>query len=775
MGLISLAAGSWWYEIWISLWLLICQGIYIFIGALYQVFEKVASVNLFSVDVFTKITSRMYIVMGIAMLFIFAYNLVLMIINPDQKKGSNNQMAKMIKDTIISLTLLVLLPLIFNWMYIFQSHVLESNIIGQVILGDVGTTQGAEGGDYSKCASDDYECKCDFSQFDEIENYKGKVKILFGLISWDYNQDEKLASLERACKKYREDLTPSQRGAYSVSPTLLSAFYRPTNFNYNDCEEYLISGNSSLITNDEDKQICINFYYDVNYSKYTGNISAFSNDSYLKDIISDFDKDSMEFQWLMATVAGVLAVYMFFCYAMEIGVRVAKLGFLQLISPIPVMMKIIPQKDNMFNKWSKQLIDTYLDVFIRLIIIYFCLFAVSLVPDVMSTLLDSTNSTSGGNFLVRALASVFVILGILKFAGQAPDLFKQFFSGSGNFALKSPLKQIGENKLAMGGLGLTAGGLQNMAGNYYQTTRDSKGNKIKGSTGRGLVSAAGGFFGGARRGAEHGYKSKDFKTFKQEMKQAKYETDAARKRRIDDKQIAKDHGYDVPMLDGFIGSQIRRDNALVDYLTTDGANKVSANAASNMFNTIDAVEAKFKKAEIGTIEKNQEEIGGKIGRGESFTLNNGKQYTYDSTSKQWSDGTRNDLSNAAVRKEVADFIKAEKRRVFAESYSKNVAGIEAGMDSILGKMKDNMSALGRDFQTDLFKELNKLNNVNVSSISDLEKLIGDAIEDGKKGVTDPSKGFGLLYDVNDTLKTVSKNKSIETGFRNSIEESKTSK
>ena len=80
MGLISLAAGSWWYEIWISLWLLICQGIYIFIGALYQVFEKVASVNLFSVDVFTKITSRMYIVMGIAMLFIFAYNLVLMII-----------------------------------------------------------------------------------------------------------------------------------------------------------------------------------------------------------------------------------------------------------------------------------------------------------------------------------------------------------------------------------------------------------------------------------------------------------------------------------------------------------------------------------------------------------------------------------------------------------------------------------------------------------------------------------------------------------------------
>lgn len=514
MGLISLAAGSWWYEIWISIWLLICQGLYIFIGALYQVFEKVASVNLFSVEVFTEITSRIYIVMGIAMLFIFAYNLVLLIINPDEKKGSNNQMSKVVKETIISLALLVLLPTIFNYLYIFQTHVLESNIIGQVILGDVGTTSG----DYSKCPADDYECKCDFSQFDELENYNVKVSFLF---FWDYDDTvDKKTQLTNACKKYREVLTPSQRGAYSVAPTILSAFYRPTHFNYNDCEEYLQTGNSSLITTDEDKQICVNFYYDVNYSKYTGHVAAFSGDSYLKDIISDFDKDSMEFHWLMATVAGVLAVYMFFCYAMEIGVRVAKLGFLQLISPIPVMMRIIPgQKEKIFDKWLTQLKNTYLDVFIRLIIIFFCLFAISLVPDVLDTLFKSTTS-GDGNFFVKALSMVFVILGILKFAGDAPALFKEFFGSSGAFALRSPKKQLLDNKVAKG----TASGLGAMGAVTAQNVRsmrkdlnnirnqDGFKNKMRAFSGSSLnpTRVLGQQFGAASTGYKYGKESKNW-------------------------------------------------------------------------------------------------------------------------------------------------------------------------------------------------------------------------------------------------------------------------
>lgn len=443
MDLFTLASGSWWYEFWNSIWLLVCQGIYIFIGALYQVYEKVASVNLFSADVFEEITGRIYIVMGIAMLFIFAYNLILLIINPDEKKGTSN-MTKVIKETIISLVLVILLPTIFNYLYVFQSDVLESNIIGNIVLGNVGSTSNNS----TNCKDGDYDCTCNFEGYG-LENYNNDKGWRF----WASSTTDKTQFITDACNSYKNDKTASQRGAYAIAPTIFSAFYRPANFDFTDCVNYLQTKDESVIKEDEDKKICVNYFYDVTASKYTGNIRPFSNDTYLKDIISDSSKESMEFHWIMAVVAGGLAVYMFLCYAMEVGVRVAKLGFLQLISPIPVMMRIIPgQKEKIFTKWLNHMKTTYLDVFIRVLIIDFALFGISLVPDVMSTLWNSS-TTGDGNFFIKALATVFVILGILKFAQDAPALFKEFFGDAGSFKLRSPGKQIDDNKVLKGTVG----------------------------------------------------------------------------------------------------------------------------------------------------------------------------------------------------------------------------------------------------------------------------------------------------------------------------------
>ena len=44
-------------------------------------------------------------------------------------------------------------------MYIVQSHILESNIIGQIIMGSVGSTTS----DRSNCDADDYDCLCDLN------------------------------------------------------------------------------------------------------------------------------------------------------------------------------------------------------------------------------------------------------------------------------------------------------------------------------------------------------------------------------------------------------------------------------------------------------------------------------------------------------------------------------------------------------------------------------------------------------------------------------------
>jgi len=437
MSLFYLGA-SWLTDLWMNIWIWINSLVYQLIEWLYVVFESVANINLFSREAFDDITSRLYGIIGIAMLFIFAYNIILMIVNPDDKKSTGNT-TKIVKETIIALVLIILLPRIFNYMSVFQKNLLDSHIIEQIIMGNVGGTEN----------------DCDFSEYELINSY---VKRKDNTLSTDFLKNE--------CMDYNS-MSPSKKGAYIVAPTLFTAFFHPTNYGYDQCVNYLkeckdsgtsCSSSDGLIATDDDRELCAHFVHDVNEAKFNGGINVFvTDDGFYSHLWAK--QGLFDFNYIMALVAGCLVVYMFLCYCLRIGVRVAKLGFLQIISPIPVLLRIIPkQKEAVYDKWFKELVNAYLDVFIRLAIIYFAMFAITLVPDVMKSLFSSLNS----NWFVNSLAGAIVILGILQFAQEAPDLLKQFFSFSGNFALKSPAQQLKENKYAKGIVG--AGGALAAAG-----------------------------------------------------------------------------------------------------------------------------------------------------------------------------------------------------------------------------------------------------------------------------------------------------------------------
>ena len=510
MSLLSL--GGFFSDIWMSIWLSLNNFVYSIIGMLYQVFESVANVNLFSEEVFKDITSRIYIIMGIAMLFIFAYNLILMIINPEEKK-STGQTTKVVKETIISLVLVILLPTIFNYMSIFQRHVLESGILSQIILGDTGGTAVDECEAYKEYTiindkTNIGDRKWNFEWYDWLANgaalITGQYWFVGGSVGVhliDYfiqSPKEPTEYLYNSCL-YSKTKSPSTRGAYSLPATIFSAFYHPTDYGFYECAAFIEDGDKSVINTSEEEEMCAYYYYDVKMSVFNGNIKYFNDESEFYSKVKA-DDGTFEFNGLMALAAGVLALYMFVCYTIAIGTRVAKLGFLQIISPIAVMMRIIPkQKEAMFDKWLKHLINTYLDVFIRLIIIYFSLFAVSLVPDVIKTLFSSID----GSWYAAMLATVVIILGILTFAQKAPELFKEFFGGmgGGNFSLKSPKTQLSENKLMMGAMGMARGGFGSASRNMFKSIREGK------SVGSVIGSTMGGLFGGARRGAKAGYGS----------------------------------------------------------------------------------------------------------------------------------------------------------------------------------------------------------------------------------------------------------------------------
>lgn len=446
--------GKWISDAWMGIWIVINQMLYSIIELLYRVFVAVSNVNLFDRDVFDSFTNRMYIVIAMAMVFIFAYNLVLMIINPEDKKGTG-QATKLVKETVISLVLIILLPTIFNYMAIFQKDVIDSQIITKIILGS-----GNE---------NDNSALCDFSKYSSLNSLE--------------NVDT--SDLEEACTKYNE-LDKAKQGAYLMTPTLLNAFFYPTKFSLNHCATFieecngedLESCSSNTISDAKyNKKVCGQFFYGFKMAQYTGNLDYLIGNEELTDIVNEEDNKVLNFNYIFAVVGGIIALIMYASYTIMIGVRVAKLGFLQLIAPVPVMMRIIPkQKEAFFDKWFKELKNTYLDVFMRLIIINFALYAISLVPDVI----DNLGGGGDDSLPVVLLAKAVVILGILQFGKEAPGLFKEFFGGSGKFSLKGAKDAWkGSTSKVIGAAG-AVGALGYMGARSVKNIKNAgKGNRLK--------------------------------------------------------------------------------------------------------------------------------------------------------------------------------------------------------------------------------------------------------------------------------------------------------
>ena len=83
-------------------------------------------------------------VLSVVMVFIFAYQLIMLVIDPDGKgKGA---MSQVVKDTLISIVLLICLPLVFRSMAMFQFHVLENGTIPAIIMGTNGQNSNNDPG-----------------------------------------------------------------------------------------------------------------------------------------------------------------------------------------------------------------------------------------------------------------------------------------------------------------------------------------------------------------------------------------------------------------------------------------------------------------------------------------------------------------------------------------------------------------------------------------------------------------------------------------------------
>lgn len=222
---------------------------------------------------------------------------------------------------------------------------------------------------------------------------------------------------------------------------------------------------------------------------FTDILTKESQFHYLTDFINDKDDQGeyvLNYNALSIPV-GLFISYILLTYVVGVGVRTVQLFYLQIIAPVPILFYVLPNGDDKLKKWTQQCITTYLDLFIRHLIIYLTIFLCSNLLSTDGTFIIPSGAEDYKNWIILAL-----VIAIMLFAKKAPDLIKELFpatsKASGDFGLNLGKQFKGTAAGAV--LGAGVGGIAGAA--------------------TGLLSGGGigGMIGGFNRGAYGGLRGK---------------------------------------------------------------------------------------------------------------------------------------------------------------------------------------------------------------------------------------------------------------------------
>ena len=164
------------------------------------------------------------------------------------------------------------------------------------------------------------------------------------------------------------------------------------------------------------------------------------------------------YQFGLSTACGVLLIVTLIGIVIDIGGRVFKLIILQMLAPVPVISYIDPNssKDGAFSSWLKTFVSTFVDLFVNLAIVYLVIFFLTKI--VNSGLFENYSEAAYDNS-TKAFVTVFLILGLLLFAKDAPKFIKDAIgikSSSNGSVFGKALSAMGG--AAAAGAGALAGG-----------------------------------------------------------------------------------------------------------------------------------------------------------------------------------------------------------------------------------------------------------------------------------------------------------------------------
>lgn len=342
----------------------LCSLIYGLISFVFKVFDKLSTADILKDSTIEELISRLSLIIGLFMVFVVIFSFIKYIINPDQMIDKNKGAVSVVKKIIITIVLLGSTPFLFDTAFDIQEIMIRSNVIGKIILGKENTSSGNFGNDVSGTL---------FMTFYRINETPIKIDDT-------YTQ----------CSILVDDLAD---------------------------EIALSNGDVSLAA-----------YCLLEKNKYFVSNSAADAVNNAKDDDDKIDEYIIDFDGLLAVLAGGFFVYLGFLWTIQIGVRMFQLAYLQIISPIPILMYITPKGEEKLNKWGQQCITTFLDLFLRIAIIYFGMFLFDIINDFDFSMLFNEN------WKYNLYTRVILIIAVLTFIRKIPKLLQEIFPSMGGAA-----------------------------------------------------------------------------------------------------------------------------------------------------------------------------------------------------------------------------------------------------------------------------------------------------------------------------------------------------
>ncbi len=303
--------------------------LYSLASAMFDVIKQISVTSFFDENHIEAIANRVYVIVGVLMLFKLVVSAIQYLVNPDSMDDKEKGLFGILKNSIITVGLIVLVPVVFEFAMDLQTTLVES--LPTIIFG---------------------------AQGDTVKNDKSTGETL--------------------------------------SYTVLASFVKDKG-----------KGGSIGAIGDTSSTI-----HDITtYRDHLSDGCGFSNT----------DNCHYEFMPLISTIAGAFLIYILLSMALDVAMRTIKLGIIQMLAPIPISSYVI-KKDN-FNKFVKISLQVYGDLFIRMSIVYFIIFALQELT--ASGILDPFNITgnsisNSGNWFVDVLVNITLIFGLLMFAKSAP-------------------------------------------------------------------------------------------------------------------------------------------------------------------------------------------------------------------------------------------------------------------------------------------------------------------------------------------------------------------